>query len=242
MIVAFIPARGGSKRLPGKNLLPLGGLPLVAHAILLARAVPAIDRVVVSTDDADLADVARRYGATSIERPERLSGDHAPTALAAQHAARHLVARGIPVETMVTLQPTQPLRDVETVEATLALLASSGADCAMTVSRVEHKLGTIHHGRFLPEYELGQRTQDLPERYREDGLVYATRGEVVLERGEIFGDRIAPLISDPLFASVDIDTALDFELAEWLFDRHRHRFAHTLIGTAHEESWLRPSV
>ena len=65
---------------------------------------------------------------------------------------------------------------------------------------------------------------------------------MVLERGEIFGDRIAPLISDPLFASVDIDTALDFELAEWLFDRHRHRFAHTLIGTAHEESWLRPSV
>jgi N-acylneuraminate cytidylyltransferase len=225
MIIAFIPARGGSKRLPRKNLKLLGGRPLIFYSIAVARAVERIDRCVVSTEDAEIACVAQEYGAEVIHRPLHLADDHASTASVAQHALGELVRQGARPEALVTLQPNCPLRPAAMVEEALDLFqASEAADSLITVTENRHKLGEIAGSLFRPRYQPGTRSQDMARSYYENGLVYISRARMVLEQGEIFGERIVPLITDPLYAMGDIDDALDFEVAEFLFHRYQDRF------------------
>ncbi|HEY2798072.1 MAG TPA: acylneuraminate cytidylyltransferase family protein [Thermoanaerobaculia bacterium] len=224
MIVALVPARGGSKRLPRKNIRPLAGRPLLAHSIAAARSAPEVTRCVVSTDDAEIAAVAREYGAEVLMRPAELAGDTATTASVAQHAVERLGA-GARGDVLVTLQPTCPLRPPTLVSEALALFRGGDYDAVVSVTKSQEKVGGIDGGLFAPAYAVGVRSQDLPPVYFENGLVYVSRADMVLGGGDLFGKRTAALVVDPLYARADIDTELDFEIAEFLLQRYRSRFA-----------------
>lgn len=223
MIAALIPARGGSKRLPRKNLVSFAGHPLIHHSIALAHAVDRIDRCYVSTEDPDIATAARRQGAEIIERPDRLADDHASTVSVVIHALQTLAHQGRMPDVIVLLQPNCPLRPRALVVRAIEML-DENCDSVVSVCRAGHKVGEIRGGYFVPGYEPGTRGQDMPERYFENGLIYAVWSAQILRTGRLFADRIRPLITDPMYALGDIDTPLDLEIAEYLFLKYRTHF------------------
>jgi len=215
--IAIIPARGGSKRLPNKNFLLLGGIPLLAHSILYAQKnKDFIDAVYVSTDDAAIKKIALHYGAHVIERPDALSGDFEPTISCVQH-----VLDSIPdaVESVVLLQPTNPLRPKNLLKEVFERYQRSDADSLFTVSRNHQKLGKIENDCFEPyNYTMGQRSQDLEPLYFENGLLYVTKANLIRE-GKIVSENSIPYEVNHIFATVDIDTQDDFDYAEYLINK-----------------------
>jgi CMP-N-acetylneuraminic acid synthetase len=232
-VVALIPARGGSKRLPRKNVKLFAGAPLLVHSISLAKALPSLHRVLVSTDDAETAEIARSAGAEVVIRPPGLSHDRATTASAVKHALGVAYAgQDLPLA-VVTLQPNCPLRSPALVTRAIEIFVERKPDSVVSVTESHHKLGVIEGGYFRPSYRTGTRSQDLEPQYFENGVVYVSRAEMVAVREDLFGEHIVPLITDPLFALGDIDTALDFQVAEFLFQAHKGRFEPRAV--LHEE-------
>ncbi len=214
--IAIIPARGGSKRLPGKNILPLGGIPLIAHSILYAQANSDVDAVYVSTDDEKIRRTALEFGAEIIDRPAAISGDKATTAEALQHALGHC---GGSVGNVFLLQPTNPLRPSNLLAECFETFKERQADSLFTVSRNHQKFGKIDAGKFVPfNYKPGQRSQDLEPLYFENGLLYICKAEVIAN-GEIITENAVPFETDPVFSAVDIDTQADFDYAEYLYQK-----------------------
>ena len=213
--IAIIPARGGSKRLPNKNILSFGGIPLLAHSILYAKSNPEIiDEVFVSTDDEAIKKVALAYGAKVIDRPEAISGDLEPTITTLQHAIKVI---DFDVDNIVLLQPTNPLRPTNLLKECFEIYQYQKKDSLFTVSRNHHKLGKIINDKFVPfNYEIGQRSQDLEPLYFENGLLYISKSKAILE-GTIISENAVPFIVNHIFANVDIDTQEDFDYAEYLF-------------------------
>lgn len=219
--IVVIPARGGSKRLPGKNLMPLGGIPLLAHSILYAQQHSEFaDAVFVSTDDREIAACAKQYGAVVINRPKELSGDDEPTVSAVKHAIDNC---GHEVMNVVILQPTNPLRPENLLADCMKTFSESDTDSLFTVSRNHQKLGKINKGRFIPfNYSPGQRSQDLEPLYFENGLLYISSKKLI-NSGKIFtSDAIAVIVDHP-FSAVDIDNAADFEYAQFLLQKSEHQ-------------------
>lgn len=214
--IAIIPARGGSKRLPGKNIRILGGLPLIAHSILYAKAnSDIIDAIYVSTDDAEIKRIATEYGASVIDRPQSLSTDFEPTVSALKHVVQTVESD---VENIVLLQPTNPLRPENLLRDAFAIYKSGNHQSLFTVTRNHHKLGKISNDKFVPfNYEIGQRSQDLQPLYFENGLLYISRLELILN--DIIANEAAfPMEVDHRFAAIDIDTQADFDYAEYLIN------------------------
>jgi len=215
--IAIIPARGNSKRLPNKNLLLLGGIPLLAHSIIFAqRNQSIIDEIYVTTDNAAIKRVALEYGARVIDRPDTLSGDFEPTISCVQHALD-----SIPdvVESVVLLQPTNPLRPAKLLQEAFEKYHRSEADSLFTVSRNHQKLGKIENNCFEPyNYEIGQRSQDLEPLYYENGLLYVTKVNLIRE-GKIVSKNSFPYEVNHIFATVDIDTQDDFDYAAYLINK-----------------------
>ena len=224
MMIAVIPARGGSKRLPKKNILPFAGSPLICHTIALARSLSVIDRVCVSTDDVETARIARDAGAEVVMRPAELATDRSTTASAIRHALLALTASDSRAEAAITLQPNCPLRSAEIVENAIQLFRSEKPDSVVSVTKSHHKLGPIENGRFLPAYRTGMRSQDMADQYFENGVIYVSRADMVVDAEDLFGSAIAPLVIDNLYALGDIDTLLDFQVAEFLFTQYKERF------------------
>lgn len=212
--IAIIPARGGSKRLPNKNLLLLGGIPLIVHSILYAQQnKDIIDEVYVSTEDEAIKKIALHYGAQVIDRPEQLSGDLEPTISCVQHV---LEALPYAVDTVVLLQPTNPLRPENLLCEAFERYSISDSDSLFTVTRNHQKLGKISNHYFEPyNYTIGQRSQDLEPLYFENGLLYISKAKLILE-GQIFSKNSLPYEVNHIFATVDIDTQDDFDYAEYL--------------------------
>ncbi len=215
--VAFIPARGGSKRLPGKNVRPLDGRPLLIHAIELAHAVDGIDRCIVSTDDGDIATIARSAGAEVVARPAELSGDDATTASAACHLLETMINAGDAPSILVTLQPNCPLRSPDLVAQALALFRVHRPDTVVSISPVPAKQGVLRDGVFVPAYRPGTRSQELEPVYAENGLVYVSDAETVLAMGDLFTPRLRGLVCEGVLAHGDIDTERDFVVTERLY-------------------------
>lgn len=211
--IAIIPARGGSKRLPGKNIKLLGEIPLIAHSILYAKEHDFIDAVYVSTDDEAIAAVALQYGAIVIDRPQEISGDLEPTVSALKHVLETIDGA---VENVILLQATNPLRPKALLNESFTMFREQQAESLFTVSRSHHKLGKIMDNKFIPfNYEVGQRSQDLEPLYYENGLLYITKASVILNN-EIITKEAFPLEVNHPFANVDIDTQEDFDYAEYL--------------------------
>ena len=211
--IAIIPARGDSKRLPGKNLLKLNRLPLIVHSILFAKAnSEIIDAVYVSTDCEQIKKIALQYGAQVIDRPAELSGDLEPTVSALKHALEYIGE----VDSVVLLQPTNPLRPESLLREAFAVYNSKQADSLFTVSRNYQKFGKIIESRYVPfNYKLGQRSQDLEPLYFENGLLYITKASLLL-KDIILSEIAIPFIVEHPYAAIDIDTIEDLEYAEYV--------------------------
>ena len=214
--IAIIPARGGSKRLPGKNIKLLGGIPLLAHSILYAQQFDFIDAVYVSTDDVQIKEVALQYGAIVIDRPQEISGDLEPTVSALKHVLETIEEA---VENVILLQATNPLRPQNLLKEAFTIFQEKQVDSLFTVSRSHHKLGKIANNAFIPyNYEVGQRSQDLEPLYYENGLLYIAKASVILNN-EIITKEAFPLEVNHPFATIDIDTLEDFFMAEFMIKK-----------------------
>ncbi|POY41215.1 acylneuraminate cytidylyltransferase family protein [Flavobacterium alvei] len=215
--IAIIPARGGSKRLSNKNVLSLGGIPLMVHSILYAQAnSDIVDEIYVSTDDAQIKEVALQYGAKVIDRPEHLSGDFEPTVSALKHVLESIE---INVESVILLQATNPLRPQNLLQETFEVYQKGNYDSLFTVSRNHQKLGKIVENKFEPfNYTIGQRSQDLEPLFYENGLLYITKANLIFN-DSIISENAYPFELNSIFANVDIDTQDDLELAEYLYQK-----------------------
>ncbi|RYJ50884.1 acylneuraminate cytidylyltransferase family protein [Flavobacterium petrolei] len=215
--IAIIPARGGSKRIPEKNIQLFGGLPLLVHSIQYALANSAfIDAVYVSTDDLAIKEIALAYGAKVIDRPDHLSGDLEPTITTVQHVLGNL---GFEVENVILLQPTNPLRPPNLLKDCLEKFQNEKVDSLFTVTQNYQKFGKITSGTFVPfNYEIGQRSQDLEPLYFENGLLYITKAKSILEN-KIITENAFPYLVNHIFAHIDIDTKEDMEYAAYLYQK-----------------------
>jgi YrbI family 3-deoxy-D-manno-octulosonate 8-phosphate phosphatase len=220
-----IPARGGSKGIPGKNLRRVGGVPLLARTINAARAARTVDHVVVSTDDLMIARVARRYGALVIERPSDLSGDTASSESAVLHALDVLESDGIVPEVVVLMQCTSPFTIADDVDRTVTAVRH-GADTAFTAVPTHAFIWTEHDGVAMGvnhEATTRLRRQDRPAEYRENGAVYAMRAERFRQVRHRFFGTIAIVATDAA-RSIEIDDPDELSLARRLaslFDHDR---------------------
>lgn len=223
--LAVIPARAGSKRLPRKNLLPLGGKPLVAWTVEAALGAAGVTGVLVSTDSEEIAAVARAHGADApFLRPASLATDTASSLDVVRHAVEFASGTlGLPCELTVLLQPTSPLRTAADVDAALGLLADRGADAVVSVCEADHSplwMNTLPPDLsldgFLREEARNRRSQDLPRHYRLNGAIYACRTEVLLREGTFLPARGAFAYIMPKERSVDVDDAFDLTLARCL--------------------------
>ena len=215
--IVIIPARGGSKRIPEKNIQLFGGLPLLVHSIQYAVANNAfIDAIYVSTDDPSIKAIALAYGAKVIDRPEYLSGDQEQTITAVQHVLGNIDCE---VENVILLQPTNPLRPPNLLKDCVEKFQNKKVDSLFTVTQNHQKFGKITSDTFVPfNYEIGQRSQDLEPLYFENGLLYITKAKSILEN-KIITENAFPYLVNHIFAHVDIDTKEDMEYAAYLYQK-----------------------
>jgi N-acylneuraminate cytidylyltransferase len=227
-VLALIPARGGSKNIPRKNILSFAGHPLIAYSIAAGLAAETISRVIVSTDDEQIAEIARRYGAeTPFLRPLEFSLDDTPDLPVFQHALEWLTENeAYQPKIVVQLRPTSPLRRVSHIDqAVNRLLANPNADAVRTVCtpfQNPYKMWRIDtYGLMQPlikttftePYNLPR--QALPEVYWQTGYVDVTRSDTIQNKNSMTGERILPLIIDST-EWVDIDSVNDWLRAEHL--------------------------
>lgn len=220
-ILALIPARGGSKRLPGKNIRVLGSRPLIAWSIEAARGMPGITDVLVSTDDEEIAAVAREYGAmVPWLRPTELASDEAGSAGVCVHALDWYEAQYGKVDGLLLLQPTSPFRGRSTVEQGLALYQSSDFRRVVSFSpAASHPMWCvrIEDGKIAPFVSgggFGVRSQDLPAAYAVNGALYLISPETLRNTLDFVGNDVVPLLMESPATSIDIDTELDWQYAE----------------------------
>jgi N-acylneuraminate cytidylyltransferase len=221
-VVAVIPARGGSKSIPGKNIRPLGGKPLIAWSIEVAQHVAEIDRVIVSTDDAQIASVARAHGAEVYERPAHLATDEALVIDTLKDLVQRLQVEGDTPEWMILLEPTCPLRSAEDVRECFERINEGGYDSVATFKDAElnpHRAWRITDGTpevFIPGAIPWLPRQKLPHAYQLNGAVYVFRASLLAQeaRSLLLGKLGAVLM--PKERSQDIDDNLDFIVVEAL--------------------------
>ena len=224
-VIAFIVARGGSKGLPGKNIRPLGGKPLIAWSIEQALAVKRIDRVIISTDSEDIAEVARKYGAeVPFIRPEQLASDNSPEWLAWRHALTYLIETdGKLPEVMLSLPATAPLRLPIDIENCLDKYSEGDVDMVITVTDAHRSPyfnmvksnddGTV--GLVIPPPSAIARRQDAPRVFDMTTVAYVVSPEFVMNHNSVFEGRVRA-VHVPVGRAIDIDTLLDFQIAESL--------------------------
>lgn len=222
--LAIIPARGGSKRVPGKNLRPLGGKSLVARSIETVLASKTIDRLVVSSDSEEVLTIARTYrDDIALRRPSEISGDLAPAIDYVRHALEVLEANSqTHFEAVVIVQPSSPFTLSEDIDATVSLLENSGADTAVSVMEVDHalhpaKFKVMEQDRLFPYFEEeGGRmaAHELPKVYVRNCSVYATR-RATIDAGEIIGSDCRGYLM-PRERSIDINDELDWKFCEFM--------------------------
>lgn len=217
-VLALILARGGSKGLPGKNLRPLRGLPLLAHSVRQARAARRVQRVCVSTDDAAIAAMARAHGAEVIVRPAALSGDTASSESALLHALDALRdAEGWQPDLVCFLQCTSPIRAAGDIDGAIACWQREGADALLSVSPSHRFLwqraadGSAHSLNY--DWRARPRRQDMAPQYVENGSIYLFRPAALRAGGNRLHGRIA-LYEMAELAALEIDSLLDFQLVE----------------------------
>lgn len=227
---AFIFARGGSKGVPGKNIQILGGKPLIVWSIEIAREISEIDRIIVSTDDENIANVGKEFGAEIIMRPVVLAQDDTPEWLAWQHAVDYFENKGEYFDRFVSLPTTSPLRSKEDVMACLNLLDNQ-TDIVVTMTEttrspffnmVREENGYV---KLLVDAKKSySRRQDTPKAFDMTTVAYVTRPEFINKHQSLFEGLVKSVVI-PGERAIDIDTKLDFEIAEMLINKREESYA-----------------
>jgi len=221
--LSIIPARGQSKRVKNKNILPLNGKPLIAYTINSALKSKYLDRVFVSSDNTAILEMSKRFGAETLKRPRNLAKDTSTTFDVIKHAIKNI--KGF--EYVVVLQPTSPLRDEKHINKAINFLKKKKADAVISVCKEDHSplwSNVLPKDKslkgFLKEKIVNKRSQDLKNYYRLNGAIYICKIKKLLEKKSFF-------LKDNIYAfemsrekSIDIDTKLDFILAEFLLSRY----------------------
>ena len=220
-VTALIPARGGSKRLPRKNVKLLHGKPLIAWSIEVAKASKYIDRVIVSTDDEEIKKISEQYEAeVPFLRPEHLSNDHASSFDVIKHTINSLQLDRSN-ELIVLLQPTSPLRLVSEIDTALEFFVQKNAKGVVSISETEHSpmwSNTLPENGCMADFirpeVQGKRSQDLPTFFRLNGSIYIYETLALVKQNKLFYDENVYGFQTSLETAVDIDTELDFLIAE----------------------------
>ncbi len=228
-ILGIVTARGGSKGIPHKNIVPIAGRPLLAYTAQAALASRALTRTVLSTDDEAIAEAGRACGLdVPFMRPPELARDDTPTIPVLQDVVRSLEAQGERYDAILTLQPTNPLRLPSDIDGAADLLERTGADSVIsfvdTGERHPARMkfidpdGRVTDPPFAEAFE-GQRRQDLQRLFLRDGSIYLTRRDVLMERGSLKGDDCRAWLM-PEDRSCNVDTPFDLFLVEQLLRYH----------------------
>jgi len=218
--LAIIPARGGSKRLPRKNVLPLGDKPLIAWSIEAAKESKYIDEIVVSSDDDTILNIADQYNIKKIKRSAELSNDNATTIDVITNTIKTCKRN---FDYIILLQPTSPLRNAQHIDEAIELLEEKEADAIISVCETEHSplwSNTLENdydmSQFLNKNLLNKRSQELQTYYRLNGAIYIANTEKLLKHNSFFLDENIYAYIMPQKESIDIDTKLDFDFATFL--------------------------
>jgi CMP-N,N'-diacetyllegionaminic acid synthase len=230
-VFGLIPARGGSKGVPGKNIRPLAGKSLVQRTFECAQESGAVDRIMLSTDDSAIAEAARGFGLeVPFLRPADLARDESPMIDVALHALTALKERGYWPDAVLLLQPTSPLRRPRHIQQAISLLDANDSVCSVTLLPKDlcpHYLLKIREDGyldyFMPDGARYTRRQDVPQACQRDGTVYLTRSEVIVEQRTFYGRRCVPMVI-PREESLTIDDPEDWDEAE------RHLQAHETLA------------
>ncbi|MGV4438318.1 cytidylyltransferase domain-containing protein [Ornithobacterium rhinotracheale] len=215
--IVIIPARGGSKRLPEKNIKILGGKPLLTHSIDYAKTFSFIDDIVVSTDCKNIKKVAEQSNVKIIDRPAELAGDMTSTIEVLQHAVTYLKLND--EDNVILLQATNPLRPQSLLKDAIEIYIENEIESLFTVSRDNHKLGKIKNNKFSPfNYKFGMRSQDMEPLFYENGLLYITKKHLI-DKGIIMNEKSYPLFVEGHLGNVDIDDQYDFDFAEFVLTK-----------------------
>ncbi len=224
--VAIIPARGGSKGIPGKNIMPVGGKPLLGWSVEAAQGCSNITRVIVSSDAENILEVAKSFGAEALKRPAEIAQDKTRSEPVVVHALEHVAQTGGLPEWMVYLQPTSPLRTAAHLKEAFELLQKNPqADALVSVCEGDRKVLKMYltdksgylHGIHNDDYPNWNR-QDLPPVYVPNGAMYILKAKNFLERPRFIGDRTLPFVMSAE-DSLDLDTPEDIPPIEAAFAR-----------------------
>lgn len=231
-VLAVVPARGGSKGIPDKNLALLGGRPLIAYTAEAVQQSKLITRAVISTDNPAIADAARKYGLDApFLRPAALADDDTPMLPVLRHALDEVRGSGFNPDGVVVLQPTSPLRRGEHIDAAITLLEESGADSVVSVIEVPHHFNpasvmSVDGDRLRPFLDSAS-FRTMPTRRQDKPRVFARNGPAVLavrvrtlDAGSLYGDDCRALVMQPE-ESLDIDSKWDLAVAECLIGQRR---------------------
>jgi CMP-N-acetylneuraminic acid synthetase len=224
-VLAIIPARGGSKRLPRKNILPLAGKPLIAWTIEAAIHSKIFDEVMVNTDDEEIAEISKKFGASvPFIRPDELATDTSSSIDVVKDTLQWYQARDIYFTEFVLLQPTSPLRDHNAIVGAWQLYLQSGAESVISVCEVEHpiqwtfKLNTAGVMSSMFD-DNAKRSQDYESIYRLNGAVYITKSNLIRDNNEIISSKKSVAYIMDQKSSIDIDCDFDFDFAGYFLDR-----------------------
>ena len=231
-VCTIIPARGGSRGVPGKNIRPFEGKPLITHSITHALAASGVDHVFVSTDDKLISETALAAGAKVIRRPPELAGDTASSESALEHAINEIANMGIRARIIVFLQATSPLRPPGAIDNALNLFTKGGYDSLLSISPTHKFFWRVEGDEAIAEYDLNNRPrrQDIKPhqcKYVENGSLYIFTVEHFKKTGNRLGGRIGWVIFDEEY-SLEIDSENDFYILE--------KFASTLRCKHHDKS------
>jgi YrbI family 3-deoxy-D-manno-octulosonate 8-phosphate phosphatase len=220
--LAIIPARGGSKRIPHKNVLPIAGVPLIAHSVRHARNARLVDAVIVSTDDHTIAEIAANEGAIVVQRPAALASDTATSESALLHVLETRASEGLAdPDLVVFLQCTSPIRSDNDIDTAIETLEREGADSLLSVcdnTRFVWTKGPEGPRSVNYDFHHRRREQDLDPQFQENGSIYLSRPALLRATGNRLGGKIALHVMD-YWSSFQIDSPEDAELCEWIMSR-----------------------
>ncbi len=222
-IISIIPARGGSKGIPRKNIKLLNGKPLISYSIDASNSCSLIDGTYVSTEDAEISEISKGNNAEVIERPDELAGDDSSSIDVILHVLDYLENKGELPDLFVLLQPTSPLRTSEDIEASINLFLESDCDSLVSVCELDHRalLNFSLEDGFLVQNNnealFNSRRQDIPTHYSLNGAIYITTPEFIRKNKSFYSDKTIPHVMSKE-KSIDIDTSFDFKLAEFLLN------------------------
>lgn len=219
--LAIILARGGSKRLPRKNILNLKGKPLIAWSIGAGLKSKYIDKIIVSSDDSEILEISKKFGAYTLKRPDELATDTSTSF----DAIKHVIESEKKHDYVILLQPTSPLRNTHHIDEAIELLFKKNADAMIGVCKTDHSPlwanlldENLSMENFLKEEIVNKRSQDLQQYYRINGAIYICDAEKLLTTGSFFlKENIYAYIMNKE-SSIDIDDKIDYKIAKALFN------------------------